>query len=97
MLLLVAFVFIAHFFDYSTFTVMVGAHGIDAEANPVVSWLYTNGGMPVVTLFKVGGVAFATGIAVYLWSIHKALLAGWVFGVGIITGTIATYTNLLTI
>jgi hypothetical protein len=49
----VAAVLAAQLFDFATFTIMVGRHGIAAELNPLVAHGFVGFGMPMVALMKV--------------------------------------------
>ncbi len=56
---------IAQAFDFATFSVMVRAHGVSAEANPLVQSLFLSLGTPAVALSKIALVTLivALGIA----------------------------------
>ena len=43
----------AQLFDFATFTLMVGRHGIAAELNPLVVHGFVGFGMPMVALMKL--------------------------------------------
>jgi hypothetical protein len=56
----------AQLFDFGTFTLMVGRHGIVAEANPVVSQGFVAFGLPVLVVAKVALVVLLGSIVVLL-------------------------------
>jgi hypothetical protein len=56
----------AQLFDLGTFTLMVGRHGIVAEANPVVSQGFVAFGLPVLVVAKVALVVLLGSIVVLL-------------------------------
>ena len=43
----------AQLFDFGTFTLMIGRHGIVAEVNPIVAQGFDAFGMPILALSKV--------------------------------------------
>lgn len=56
----------AQLFDFGTFTMMVGKHGIVAEVNPIVSQGFMAFGMPVLALTKIALVVLLGSIIVLL-------------------------------
>jgi hypothetical protein len=64
--------FAAQFFDFGTFTVMVGRHGIMAEANPIVAQGFVVFGMPLIALVKVALIVFVGAVVVLLDRHHPA-------------------------
>jgi len=56
----------AQMFDFGTFTVMVGRHGIDSEANPLVANGFVLFGMPLVAILKVALIVFLAAIIILL-------------------------------
>ena len=44
---------IAQAFDFATFSVMVRAHGVTAEANPLVQSMFLSLGTPAVVISKI--------------------------------------------
>jgi hypothetical protein len=62
----IATLFAAQFFDFGTFTLMVGRHGIGAELNPIVSQGFEAFGLPVLVLAKVALVVLLGSIVVLL-------------------------------
>jgi hypothetical protein len=66
----------AQLFDYATFTVMVGHHGIEAEANPVVARGFIAFGLPLVAAGKGALIVFLGSVLVILaraWSSGMAI------------------------
>jgi hypothetical protein len=61
-----AFLLLAHVFDWASFLVMIARHGLGAEANPIVVRVVEETGLPGVTLAKVGTVVFAAALAVLI-------------------------------
>jgi hypothetical protein len=62
----IATVFAAQLFDFGTFTIMVGRHGIAPELNPIVAQGFEAFGMPVLVLAKVALVVLLGSIVVLL-------------------------------
>lgn len=56
----------AQLFDFGTFTLMVGKHGIAAEINPIVAQGYDTYGLPVLILVKLALVVLLGSIVVLL-------------------------------
>ena len=56
----------AQLFDFGTFTLMVGKHGIAAEVNPIVAQGYDTYGLPVLILVKLALVVLLGSIVVLL-------------------------------
>lgn len=61
-----ATLFAAQLFDFGTFSVMVGRHGILAELNPVVAGGFVLFGMPFLALAKIILVVLVGSIVVLL-------------------------------
>jgi hypothetical protein len=88
---------IAQAFDFATFSVMVRAHGVSAEANPLVQSLFLSLGTPAVAFAKIALVVLivALGIAAAVrggkgaWSI----IGGMPMALGIAAGLIGGITN----
>ena len=73
---------LAHFFDYATFLILVGRHGLAAEANPIVVRIAQTAGIPGLTLAKVATVGFAFTLMLLIAPKRRKLAAGLlVFGV----------------
>ena len=49
----IAAVVAAQLFDFATFTIMVGRHGIGTELNPLVAHGFAGFGMPMVAVMKI--------------------------------------------
>jgi hypothetical protein len=56
----------AQLFDFGTFTLMIGKHGIAAEVNPLVAQGYVTYGFPVLILVKLLLVVLLGSIVVLL-------------------------------
>jgi hypothetical protein len=61
-----ATLFVAQFFDFGTFTVMVTRHGIGAEANPIVAQGFTMFGLPLVAITKMALIVLVGAVIVLL-------------------------------
>jgi hypothetical protein len=62
----VAALFAAQLFDFGTFTVMVGRHGIEAEANPLIAQGFMAYGLPLLALTKAALILLVGSILVLL-------------------------------
>jgi len=62
----VAAVIAAQLFDFATFTIMVGRHGIGTELNPLVAHGFAGFGMPMVAVMKIALVLLLGSIIVVL-------------------------------
>ena len=56
----------AQLFDFGTFTLMIGRHGIVAEVNPIVAQGFDSFGMPILVLSKVALIVLLGSIVVLL-------------------------------
>jgi hypothetical protein len=56
----------AQLFDFGTFTLMIGRHGIVAEVNPIVAQGFDSFGMPILALSKVAIIVLLGSIVVLL-------------------------------
>lgn len=56
----------AQLFDFGTFTLMIGRHGIVAEVNPIVAQGFDAFGMPILALSKVALIVLLGSIIVLL-------------------------------
>jgi hypothetical protein len=56
----------AELFDFATFTIMVGRHGIARELNPIVAHGFAGFGIPMVLLMKLALVVLLASIIVVL-------------------------------
>ena len=61
-----ASLFAAQFFDFGTFAVMVGRHGIAAEANPIVAQGFADFGLPLVAIAKAALTVLVAAVIVLL-------------------------------
>ncbi len=87
---------LAHFFDYASFLVMIGRHGLAAEANPVVVLLHQEIGLAGLTLAKVVTVAFAAGL-MFIIATRRRNLAVGLFVFGVMAGVVGGVSNIATI
>jgi hypothetical protein len=86
---------LAHVFDWASFLVMVGRHGLGAEANPIVVTLFEDAGVPGVTLAKLATVAFAALLAVLL-APKRRRMAMVLLAFGVAAGLIGGFSNVAT-
>jgi hypothetical protein len=87
---------LAHLFDWASFLVMVGRHGLGAEANPIVVTLFDEAGVPGVTLAKLATVAFAALLAVLL-APKRRRMAMVLLAFGVAAGLIGGFSNMATL
>jgi hypothetical protein len=87
---------LAHVFDWASFLVMVGRHGLGAEANPIVVTLFEDAGVPGVTLAKLATVAFAALLAVLL-APKRRRMAMVLLAFGVAAGLIGGFSNIATL
>lgn len=86
----------AHAFDYVTFLVMVGHHGLVAELNPIVQRLAEEFGLPGLTIAKGAAVAFL-GSTVVIIAPTRRRLAFVLIGIGIAAGLLGGFSNVASI
>jgi hypothetical protein len=65
-------VLVAQLFDFATFTIMVGVHGIGTELNPLVAQGFATFGMPMLVLMKIALVVLLTSTIVVLSQDRRA-------------------------
>jgi hypothetical protein len=87
---------LAHFFDWASFVIMVGRHGLAAEANPIVVGLVQETGIPGVTIAKLATVAFAALLAIFI-APRQRRLAMALLTFGVVAGLVGGLTNLATL
>ena len=88
--------FSAHFFDWASFLVMVGRHGLGAEGNPLVVHVATMWGRARPDHHKIAAVVLsATVFAVLLPKNRK--LAMLVLTFGVFAGAFGTISNVISI
>jgi hypothetical protein len=90
------FLVAAHAFDYFSFLVMTGKHGLAAELNPIVVRLAEDFGLPGLTIAKVASVVFLASVAVII-SPQRKRMAGVIVFIGIAAGTIGGVSNIASI
>ena len=84
---------LAHMFDYTSFVVLVGRHGLAAEANPVVVRIAELAGLPGLTLAKIATVAFAALLIVFI-APHRRRLALALLFFGVAAGLVGGISNI---
>ncbi len=87
---------LAHFFDWASFLVMIGRHGLAAEANPIVVTLFEEAGVPGVTLAKLVTVAFAALLVVFL-APKRRRMAMVLLSFGMLAGFVGGISNIATL
>jgi len=78
----------AQLFDFATFTMMIGRHGIAGEANPIVAQGFVAFGLPIVAIGKIA-------LIVLCGSLQVVLLRG--VGTGRASWRLATLVALLAV
>lgn len=86
----------AQAFDYLSFLVMAGRHGLAAEANPLVVSLAEQYGLPGVTAAKLAVVALVALTAIVI-SPQRRKIAAVVLLAGIGTGALGGISNVASI
>jgi hypothetical protein len=84
-----------HATDYLTFVRMVLAHGIAAEANPIVVLIATELGVGALTLAKASAVLLIVSTVVVVQR-TRPRMAWAAIAAGIAAGTVGTVSNLAT-
>jgi hypothetical protein len=92
----IAVLVLAHFFDWATFLVMVGRHGLGMEGNPLVVHVAEQFGLPGLTLAKVGAVLLSAAVFTLLLPKNRKL-ALTVLVVGIAAGVFGGFSNVISI
>jgi len=90
----------AQMFDFGTFTVMVGRHGVESEANPLVANGLALFGMPVVAILKAALVILLAAIVVLLdhgrtTRLRSPRLAATIAVLAVLGGLIGGIANVL--
>jgi hypothetical protein len=86
----------AQLLDLATFVAMVRAVGPEAEANPLVVFLFGAYGFPLVAIAKIVLVAATTAIvALLLGARPRPKMAAAVIAAGIVVGLVGGYSNLV--
>lgn len=90
---------VAQLLDLGTFVRMVNAHGVGAEANPLVVHLLDGLGVPFVAVAKIAALSLVVAIAVVLAPRagrpgHRRL-AGAVVACAVLAGLVGGWTNAL--
>lgn len=92
----------AQLFDFGTFTVMVGRHGIVTELNPIVAQGFVVFGLPILALVKLALIVLLGSIVVLLardHPTHRAIpgLAAAITLIAVIAGLVGGISNVLVI
>jgi hypothetical protein len=90
----------AQLFDFGTFTLMVGRHGIVAELNPLVAQGFVAFGLPILVLVKLALVVLLGSIVVLVGRDRPARrsipgLAASITILGVIAGLVGGISNVL--
>ncbi|CAN5813288.1 hypothetical protein BH24CHL6_BH24CHL6_03030 [soil metagenome] len=85
---------VAQSLDYTTFLVMIGRHGLEAELNPLAVMLVETTGLGGLTLAKMAAVLFAAASAVIILR-RRRTLGGVVLGFGIGAGMLGAFSNVI--
>ncbi len=91
--LAIAALVVAQAFDFVSFLVMTGRHGMAAEINPVVLALEDAWGLPGLTVVKVGGVLLVA-VTFALIAPRRRRPAAFLMLVGIGAGLIGGISNV---
>ena len=97
MVLAILTVTVAQLFDLGTFIRMVGGHGAEVEANPLVHYLLTEFGMPMLVVAKVAALSLVVAVIAQLAGRaaqleHRRLVATLI-GAAIVAGLIGGWSN----
>ena len=95
-----AALFAAQLFDFGTFTLMVGRHGIVAELNPLVAQGFVAFGLPILVLVKLALVLLLSSIVVLVGrdgASRRSIpgLAASITILGVIAGLVGGISNVL--
>jgi hypothetical protein len=90
----------AQLFDFGTFTLMVGRHGIVAELNPLVAQGFVTFGLPILVLVKLALVLLLGSIVVLVGRNGPSRrsipgLAASITILGVIAGLVGGISNVL--
>ena len=80
--------------DLITFLGMIAARGPEAEANPIVSNLLQNLGLPALVLMKLGLVA-GVGLTFAIVQRHNQFLAAFVATLATVVGVVGAASHIL--
>lgn len=86
----------AHTFDYVSFLVMTGKHGLVAELNPIVVGLTQEFGLPGLTLAKMASVVVLASVFLVLRP-HRRRWASSILTIGIVVGVFGGISNVASI
>ncbi len=88
---------VAQLFDLGTFVRMVAGHGAAAEANPLVRFLLTGYGLPLLAVAKVAALALVVAVIAVLArdgdpsSARRSV--AFLFAVAILAGLVGGWSN----
>jgi hypothetical protein len=93
---------VAQLLDLGTFIRMIDRHGIDAEANPLVSHLMSQHGLEFVAVAKIVALAVVVAVTVVLAESRPdrpahPRLARLVVAVAVVVGLLGGWTNAATL
>ena len=95
----VIIVTVAQLLDLGTFAAMIGVHGVDSEANPLVVGLLTSHGLPFAAVAKVAALSLIVAIIVVLAERTDRpgypRLARTIAGIAVFAGLVGSLTNAL--
>ena len=91
----IALLIIAHIADYATFLVMVARHGLGAELNPLVTTLFEDWGLELLTLAKFATVLLVAAVFLVIGR-ERPRLAGTVLAFGVLVGFLGAFSNIAT-
>jgi hypothetical protein len=86
----------AQLFDYISFMVMIGQHGLAAELNPIVVAIHDSVGVVGLTIVKASAVVFLASTATLLMP-RRPNIAFGVLLVGIVLGVVGGISNVMTL
>ena len=92
---------VAQLLDLGTFIRMIDRHGVGAEANPLVSHIVGQLGLPYVTVAKITALSVVVAVTVVLtespYRRGHPRLARLVVAVAVIAGIVGGWTNAATL
>ncbi len=91
----IALLIIAHIADYATFLVMVAKHGLGVEMNPLVTTLFEDWGLELLTLAKFATVLLVAAVFLVVGR-ERPRLAGAVLVFGVLVGFLGAFSNIAT-
>jgi hypothetical protein len=86
----------AHTFDYVSFLIMTGKHGLVAELNPIVVALSEQFGLPGLTVAKLASVVLLASVFLVLRP-HRRRWSSTILTIGIVVGLVGGVSNVASI